>query len=126
MAAEAKEEQKVYVITGCSSGIGLEMARQAAAAGHKVFATVRTREASVTKEDLISAVEGDVTILEGVDVTDDKVGEVLAASPLAGVTIDVLIHNAGSYDGEPGMDGGSKLRMRRWKEEEEEKRAGPL
>ena len=41
--------------------------------------------------------EGDVTIIEGVDVMKDDVGDVLKAA-LEGVVIDVVIHNAGGLN----------------------------
>jgi len=88
---------RTYVVTGASSGIGLELVRQLAARGDKVFATVRKKESSLTKIDEISAVEGDVTIIEGVDVTNDKVANVLAG-PLTGVEIDMVVHNAGGVN----------------------------
>lgn len=89
-----------YVITGCSSGIGLDMVKAFAARGDKVFALVRSRADSRSGTDAISAVEGDVTIIEGVDVAKDDVGEVLAASALAGVKIDCLVNNAGIFGGQ--------------------------
>eukprot|EP00756_Hemistasia_phaeocysticola_P007815 Hpha_TRINITY_DN1440_c0_g1::TRINITY_DN1440_c0_g1_i1::g.9664::m.9664 len=96
MAAAAA---KTWVVTGASSGIGLEVVKQLAARGDKVFATCRKRQSSASGVDQISAVAGDVTIIEGVDVASDDVGTVLAASPLAGVQVDVLLHNAGSVNG---------------------------
>ena len=88
-----------YVVTGASSGIGLEVVRQLAARGDKVFATVRKRENSATGEDFISSIAGDVTVVEGIDVAKDDVGARLAASALAGVVIDGIIHNAGGFNG---------------------------
>ena len=88
-----------YLITGCSGGLGLEMVKQLAARGEKIYATVRKKEASATGIDAISKVEGDITIIEGVDVTDDNVGDMLANSALKGVTLDVVVHNAGSING---------------------------
>mgnify|MGYP000664749020 CR=1 FL=1 len=83
-----------FLITGCSSGIGLCLTKMLAARGDKIYATVRTRASSATGVDHISAVEGDVTVLEGIDVADDGVGELLS-KVLTGVKIDCVIHNAG-------------------------------
>jgi len=88
-----------YVITGASSGIGLELVKQLSERGDKIFATCRKRESSQTGIDAISEVPGDVTVLEGIDVSDDGVGAALEASALAGVTIDAIVHNAGSMNG---------------------------
>lgn len=86
-----------WVITGASSGIGLCLVQTLAARGDKVFATCRARSSSSSGKDALSEVPGDVTILEGIDVAQDGVGAALAASALSGVTIDFLIHNAGSF-----------------------------
>jgi NADPH:quinone reductase-like Zn-dependent oxidoreductase len=67
-----------YLITGCSGGIGLELVKQLAARGDKVYATCRKKEASATGVDAISEVEGNVTIIEGVDVTSDDCKEKLS------------------------------------------------
>lgn len=93
-----------YVITGASSGLGLEMVKQLSARGEKVYATCRKKACSANGEDYISAVPGDVTIIEGIDVTSDDCGEVLAKA-LAGVTIDVLVHNAGSVNATREVEG---------------------
>jgi len=90
---------RTFVVTGCSSGIGLDMVRALAERGDKVFALVRSRAGSKSATDAISAVRGDVTVIEGVDVAKDDVGDVLAASPLAGVTIDCLVNNSGIAGG---------------------------
>ena len=68
-----------YVITGASSGLGLEMVKQLSARGEKVYATCRKKACSANGEDYISAVPGDVTIIEGIDVTSDDCGEVRLA-----------------------------------------------
>ena len=49
----------------------LEMAKQVAERGDKVFATCRKKESSKTGVDLISKLAGDVIVLEGIDVADD-------------------------------------------------------
>ena len=83
-----------YVVTGASSGLGLGLVKVLAARGDKVYCTCRKKESSATGVDNISKVEGDVTIIENIDVTKDECGAALA-SALAGVTVDVVIHNAG-------------------------------
>lgn len=75
-----------FLITGCSSGIGLEMARQLAARGEKVFATCRAKGSSKTGVDLLSQLSGDITVLEGIDVASDEVGAKLTAA-LGGVKL---------------------------------------
>ena len=84
-----------FVITGCSSGIGLDLVKTLANRGDKVFALVRQRAGSQSGTDELSQIVGDVHIIEGVDVASDDVGAALAASPLANVQIDCLINNAG-------------------------------
>lgn len=92
------KKSQTYLITGASSGIGLELVKQLTARGDKVFATCRKRTGSATGKDLISELKGDVTVLEGIDVTSDGVGALLAKA-LHGITIDVLVNNAGGYEG---------------------------
>lgn len=89
-----------YVITGCSSGIGLDLVKTLAKRGDQVFALVRQRTGSQSGTDELSQVEGDVHIIEGIDVASDDVGAALAASPLANVPIDCLINNAGVSGGD--------------------------
>lgn len=95
---EGKTGPKTYLITGASSGIGLELVKQLSARGDKVFGTCRKKASSMSGVDGISKITGDVTVIEGIDVTDDGVGEVLTKA-LNGVTIDVIVHNAGSVNG---------------------------
>ena len=92
-----------YVVTGASGGIGLATVRKLAARGDKVFATVRKRESTATGVDNISKVQGDVTVIEGIDVCSDDVGAKLCAA-LSGVTIDAIVHNAGGIANRDGPD----------------------
>jgi len=87
-----------YLVTGVSSGIGLELCKQLAKRGDKVYGTCRKKTSSLTNEDNVSVLAGDVTVLEDIDVTHDDVGEKLIKA-LDGVTLDVIIHNAGSLNG---------------------------
>ncbi len=75
-----------YAITGTNRGIGLELTKQAAAAGHRVIALCRTAS------DALQATG--VEIQEGIDVSRDGVIDELATR-LNGTAIDVLINNAG-------------------------------
>jgi len=76
---------KTVLITGCSSGYGLETARRFLAQGWNVIATMRTPRA-----DLLSG--SDRLKLLALDVTDAT--SIAAAVDLAG-PIDVLVNNAG-------------------------------
>jgi NAD(P)-dependent dehydrogenase (short-subunit alcohol dehydrogenase family) len=87
-------KNKVYLITGASSGIGLEIAKTALAEGNKVIATGRNADkvlkAINDTTDNLLVVKIDVTnteeIIEGVKLALKKFG-----------TIDVLVNNAGNF-----------------------------
>jgi len=74
------------VITGANRGIGLAMTKHFSAQGDKVFALCRQTSTE------LSAL--DVTVIEGVDVASDN-GLNNMVSALTGVSIDVLVCNAG-------------------------------
>jgi NAD(P)-dependent dehydrogenase (short-subunit alcohol dehydrogenase family) len=77
------------LITGCSSGFGLEFARAYAAEGWKVIATCRAPGRAAD----LKSLAGDV-LIRGMDVT--KLDQVMAlAGELVDVPIDLLINNAG-------------------------------
>ncbi len=86
---------KVILITGTSSGVGLETAIQAAKAGHKVYATMRNLERRDALDEAAKAANVELQVLP-LDVQD-------SASVNAAVSqiienegrIDVLINNAG-------------------------------
>lgn len=76
---------KTVLITGCSSGYGLETARHFLAQGWNVIATMRTpREGVLPQSDRLRVVALDVTKPESIAAAID------AAGP-----IDVLVNNAG-------------------------------
>jgi NAD(P)-dependent dehydrogenase (short-subunit alcohol dehydrogenase family) len=84
---------RVWLITGCSSGFGREVALAALAAGDRVLATARRPE---TLKDLEEA-GGDRVRTAALDVTD--AGQVDAAVKTALETfgrIDVVVNNAGN------------------------------
>ena len=76
---------KTVLITGCSSGYGLETARYFLAKGWNVIATMRTpREDLLSKSDRLRVLALDVTKPESI-----------AAAIAAAGPIDVLVNNAG-------------------------------
>jgi NAD(P)-dependent dehydrogenase (short-subunit alcohol dehydrogenase family) len=89
---------KVVLITGCSSGIGRFAARRFAAAGWRVFASMRRPDAGA---DLRAEAErsGWTLTTPALDVTsDDSVdGAVAAILAETGGQLDVLVNNAGYY-----------------------------
>lgn len=89
-------KQKVVLITGCSSGIGLETAIRCGQNGHIVYATVRdlTRSADLKKRlekenlDTVEILEMDVSSMDSIENTLSKIIQ-------KSKTIDVLFNNAG-------------------------------
>ena len=95
---------KTLLITGCSSGFGHDLARTAARAGHRVYATMRApdgknAEASGALRDLARAESLDLRVLD-LDVTDDASVEA-AAQTVADESgaADVVVNNAGQMFG---------------------------
>jgi NAD(P)-dependent dehydrogenase (short-subunit alcohol dehydrogenase family) len=87
---------RTALVTGGNRGIGLEVCRQLAAAGHHVVLTARDpARAAVAAEALgVRA--------EQLDVTDpDSVTACAQRLAAAGVGVDVLVNNAGVYPGTP-------------------------
>lgn len=85
-------EQPVWLITGCSTGFGRELARQLLERGNRVVVTARNPE-SVTD---LAAIAPERALVLQLDVTDQA--QVEAAVPAAMArfgAIDVLVNNAG-------------------------------
>lgn len=85
-------ESSRWLITGCSTGIGREIARCALEAGHRVAVTARR------VEDVADFVDdfGDQAIALPLDVTDrDAIDAAVIACQEAFGGIDVLVNNAG-------------------------------
>jgi NAD(P)-dependent dehydrogenase (short-subunit alcohol dehydrogenase family) len=89
------------LITGSNSGIGLELAKEYAAAGWDVIAT--HRRSSVPETLAALKAEHDNVRIETLDVTDQP-GIAALAEKLRGVPIDVLINNAGVYNDRSGCE----------------------
>jgi NAD(P)-dependent dehydrogenase (short-subunit alcohol dehydrogenase family) len=81
-----------WLITGCSTGFGREIARAALQAGHRVVVTARRAEAVQDFTDEF----GDRAVAAALDVTDTgQVAAAVAAAEDAFGGIDVLVNNAG-------------------------------
>jgi len=92
------------VVTGANRGLGLEFARQYAAAGWQVIATCRAPDAATELQKLAAESGGRVRVL-GMNVTDPKSVR-SAAAALKGEAIDLLLNNAG-VGGPPGQQLGN-------------------
>ena len=91
----------VVVITGCSSGIGLETALAFARRGDQVFATMRATGKSTPLLDRAADENLTIEIVE-LDVrSDESVADAIAEVRRAAGRIDVLVNNAGVGYGNP-------------------------
>ena len=103
-AAASDAATGTVLVTGSSRGIGLEFARQYAAAGWTVIATARKPTESANLREL--ARRHPNVRLEALDVVDGVSVSALR-DRLRGVAIDVLINNAGDTDQFRGQSLGS-------------------
>src|SRR3954449_12318662 len=86
-------EQKVFLITGASRGLGVDLARAALDAGHVVVATGRST-------DSVAAATGshDELLVAQLDVTDPASAQAAVDAAIARFgRIDVLVNNAGNF-----------------------------
>ena len=95
LVAASQAGAATVLITGANSGLGLEFARQYAAAGWDVIATHRRANTPAALAQLRA--EFDNVRIETIDVTSEADAAALARR-LQGVPIDVLINNAGVYN----------------------------
>ncbi|GLU51283.1 SDR family oxidoreductase [Dyadobacter frigoris] len=86
-------KQKVWLITGAGRGMGLDIAKVAMAAGHKVVATGRNTE---KLEQALGASENLLIVKLDVTNSDDAEAVVKAAVERFGA-VDVLVNNAASF-----------------------------
>jgi NAD(P)-dependent dehydrogenase (short-subunit alcohol dehydrogenase family) len=89
MGGNHMDQNSVVLISGCSSGIGLALAREFASRGCRVFATARKPEVIENlKQEGMETAALDVTSRDSIDAC---VAEVLSKAG----RIDVLVNNAG-------------------------------
>lgn len=86
---------KTVVITGAGRGIGLAFCQQYLLLGYQVYACCRSPESSPQLLALKQGLAGQLTLLP-LDVTCEAMVNALPHM-LEGVSIDILIHNAGVY-----------------------------
>lgn len=86
---------KSVIITGTSKGIGLETALTFAAAGYKVFATMRNPEMATVFKQKIKDESLSITIASMDVNSDESVKQCIDAILLENGPIDVLVNNAG-------------------------------
>jgi NAD(P)-dependent dehydrogenase (short-subunit alcohol dehydrogenase family) len=87
-------DKSIALVTGANKGIGREIARQLAAAGHTVY--VGSRDAGRGK-DAVADIGGDARLLV-LDVTDAaSIAEAARQVP----SLDILVNNAGISTGDP-------------------------
>lgn len=86
-------QPKVYLITGCSSGLGYSLAKAAIAAGHKVIATSRNLSKTPDKVAEITSLGG---LWVALDVSSSSLESQIQDTilPLTNGKIDVVINNA--------------------------------
>lgn len=86
------QQSKVWFITGCSTGFGRYIAKQAIASGYKVVVTAR----NVEQIKDITAGNEDSTLALPLDVTrQDQIESAVAATMEKFGRMDVLVNNAG-------------------------------
>ena len=91
---------KRILITGANRGIGLELLRQYASNGDRVFAGCRSPEKAADLKEIITQHPGQVTILP-LDVTNAQSITQSAAEVAAQVeALDILINNAAIHSGD--------------------------
>ncbi|WP_234323777.1 SDR family NAD(P)-dependent oxidoreductase [Streptomyces sp. NRRL F-2580] len=97
---EKSPDRPVALVTGATSGIGLAVARDLGARGHRVFVCARTESAV---KQTVADLQGEGLSVEGAaaDVRDRSAVRSLVASAVAayGAPVSVLVNNAGRSGG---------------------------
>lgn len=89
-------DNKIAIVTGAASGIGLAIAKRYAAAGAKVAIADLKLEAAQAAADAINAEHAGAAMAVAMDVTsEEQVNAGVAAVVEAWGTVDVLVSNAG-------------------------------
>ncbi|RAH64850.1 SDR family oxidoreductase [Aspergillus aculeatinus CBS 121060] len=81
---------QIYLITGCSSGLGYEFARQALHRGHKVIALARDIAKLAPLQEL-----GAATLTLDVTASQEELNRTATAALAIYGSVDILVNNAG-------------------------------
>ena len=96
MALPAPAHDRTALVTGASSGIGAELARDLARRGHGVTLVARREDALRELADELSAAHGTRNEVIGADLAaPGSRAELVAEVAARGLTVDVLVNNAG-------------------------------
>lgn len=91
-APVSSDGPKIWLITGCSTGLGRSLAERAVAAGDRVIATARSMDRI---SDLVRLAPDSVVALE-LDLTrPDQIRSAVATAHAAWGRLDVVVNNAG-------------------------------
>jgi short-subunit dehydrogenase len=109
-----KTNRKTALITGASSGIGLDFAHLFAESGHDVVLVARGEEKLKALAGELAGKHGVRAVALPADLADPAApGKLVAALKAQGLTVDVLVNNAGfaSYGAFAEADPDNELRM---------------
>lgn len=96
MSIPSPAPDRTCIVTGASSGIGVELARQMAALGHGVTLVARREDRLRALADELAAAHGIRAEVVACDLQDEAARvELVAEVTRQGLTIDVLLNNAG-------------------------------
>ena len=95
---------RTALVTGASSGIGADMARQLGAAGAHVVLVARSEDALAAVADDVRQRGGQATVLQADLEPDGAAAALVDRLEADGLTVDVLVNNAGFGDQGPFLD----------------------
>jgi short-subunit dehydrogenase len=96
MALPAPTKNTAALVTGSSSGIGADLARQLAARGHGLILVARREDRLTALASTLAEAHGVRTEVIATDLTDaDSRGALPTEVESRGLTVDILVNNAG-------------------------------
>lgn len=95
--------RRLALVTGASGGIGAEFARQLAG-DHDLLLVSRSQQKLEAMASSLAGSPADITVLAADLSTDDGVDAVLRHLQETGLTVDLLVNNAGSGKHAPFLD----------------------